>query len=65
MYCLQHILILRRNSDSEAILKSDAQESDVDKVPNWKIIISKISWYMPHFKLNDEVIVEPLLILAF
>ena len=54
MHGLQHTLILRRNYDDDAIIKSDAKENDTDKVADGKVIISKLSWYMPHATLNDE-----------
>ena len=47
MYGLQHTLILRRNYDDDAIIKTDVKENDVDKVADGKVIISKLSWYMP------------------
>ena len=54
MYGLQHTLILRRNYDSDAIIKTVVKENGVDKVADRKVNISKFSWYMPHVTLNDE-----------
>ena len=50
---LQHTLILRRNYDDDAIIKTD-KENDVDKVADEKVIFSKLSWYIPHVTLNNE-----------
>lgn len=54
MYGVEHTLILRRNHDSDAIIKSNEKEGNVEAVPRGKIIISKLSWHMPHAKISDE-----------
>lgn len=54
MYGLQHTLILRRNYDDEAIIKSDDKEDGADKIDDGKVTVLKLSWYMPHVTLNDE-----------
>ena len=51
---MQHKLILRRNGDDNAIIKTDDKENGVDEVADGKIEISKLSWYMPHVTLSDE-----------
>ena len=38
----------------DAIIKIDGKENDVDKVADRKVIILKLSWYMPYVTLNDE-----------
>ena len=47
MYGLQHALILRRNYDDDAIIKTDDKENCVEKVAKRKSCSYEISWYMP------------------
>ena len=54
MYGLQHELILRRNSNYIAIIKTDDKENGVDKVADRKVEILKLSRYVPHVTLSDE-----------
>ena len=54
MYGLQHTLILRRNYDDDAIIKTVDKENGVDKVADGKVINLNLSWYMPHATLNDD-----------
>ena len=54
MYGLKHNLTLTRNDDNNAIFKSNAVVGDVDTVVNGKVILSKISWFMPHVTPADK-----------
>ena len=50
VYGLKHTLTLTRNNDNDAIFKSSRQAGNpaADVVVDGKIILSKISWFMPH-----------------
>ena len=49
VYGLKHNLTLTRNDDNNAIFKSNADDGGGnDTYANGKIMLSKISWFMPH-----------------
>ena len=49
VYGLKHVLTLPRNNDNDAIFKSNAVDGGGNPiVANGKIMLSKISWFMPH-----------------
>ena len=57
VYGLKHNLTLTRNDDNNAIFKTDAQAGGppaVDTVVDGKVILSKISWFMPHVTPADK-----------
>ena len=54
VYGLKYNLTLTRNSDDDAIFKSDEDVGGVDVVVNGKVILSKISWFMPHVTPADK-----------
>ena len=54
VYGLKHNLTLTRNDDNNAIFKSDDAAGGVDTVDNGKVILSKISWFMPHMTPADK-----------
>ena len=55
MYGLKHNLTLTRNNDNDAIFKSaDVDGAGADVVVNGKVILSKISWFMPHVTPADK-----------
>ena len=56
VYGLKHNLTLTRNDDNNAIFKSDATAGNpaADVVVNGKVILSKISWFMPHVTPADR-----------
>ena len=56
VYGLKHNLTLTRNDDNNAIYKTDAQAGNpaVDVVVDGKVILSKISWFMPHVTPADK-----------
>ncbi|XP_076042231.1 uncharacterized protein LOC143026115 [Oratosquilla oratoria] len=59
MYSIRHQLILRRAStNANAILKSDAKNGGDDKVPDEEIVLTKISWRIPHLKPSDDYLVK-------
>ena len=47
VYGLKHNLTLTRNDDNDAIFRA-ANDAGGNAVANGKIILSKISWFMPH-----------------
>ena len=55
MYGVEHELVLRRNHNNNAIIKSDEKVNNEDKVPDGDIVINKLVWRMPHARLSDEV----------
>ena len=57
VYGLKHNLTLTRNDDNNAIFKSNANDGavpPVDNVVDGKVILSKISWFMPHVTPADK-----------
>ena len=56
VYGLKHNLTLTRNDNDNAIFKSDATAGNpaADVVVNGKVILSKISWFMPHVTPADK-----------
>ena len=59
VYGLKHNLTLTRNDDNDAIFKSAAVDGGgADVVVNGKIILSKISWFMPHVTPADKDKIE-------
>ena len=49
VYGLKHTLILTRNDDNDAIFKNNARDGGSNPVVvNGKVLLSKISWFMPH-----------------
>ena len=55
VYGLKHNLTLTRNDANDAIFKSEAVDGGgVDTVVNGKVILSKISWFMPHVMPADK-----------
>ena len=53
VYGLKHNLTLTRNDDNDAIFRA-ANDAAGNAVANGKIILSKISWFMPHVTPADE-----------
>ena len=54
VYGLKHDLILTRNNDNDAIFKTSNDVGGVDVVADGKVILSKISWFMPHVTPVDK-----------
>ena len=56
VYGLKHNLTLTRNNDNDAIFKNPDQAGNpaVDVVVDGKVILSKISWFMPHVTPADK-----------
>ena len=54
VYGLKHNLTLTRNDDNDAIFKSDQNANDGNPYPNGKVILSKISRFMPHVTPADK-----------
>ena len=55
VYGLKHALTLTRNDDNNAIFKNGAVDGGGnDVVANGKIMLSKISWFMPHVTSADK-----------
>ena len=57
VYGLKHNLTLTRNDDKNAIFKSNVNDGavpPVDNVVDGKVILSKISWFMPHVTPADK-----------
>ena len=55
VYGLKHNLTLTRNDDNDAIFKSAAVDgAGADVVANGKVILSKVSWFMPHVIPADK-----------
>ena len=53
VYGLKHTLTLTRNDDNDAIFRA-TNNADGDQVANGKIILSKISWFLPHVTPADK-----------
>ena len=55
VYGLKHNLTLTRNDDNDAIFKSAAVDGGGNPVfVNGKVILSKVSWFMPHVTPADK-----------
>ena len=54
VYGLKHNLTLTRNGDNDAIFKSDQNDGAGNPYVNGKVILSKISWFMPHVTPSDK-----------
>ena len=54
VYGLKHNLTLTRNDDNDAIFKSGANDAAGNPYTNGKVILSKISWFMPHVIPADK-----------
>ena len=57
VYGLKHTLTLTRNNDNDAIFKSDVENPGppvVDRVVNGRVVLKKISWFMPHVTPADK-----------
>ena len=53
VYGLKHNLTLTRNDDNDAIFRT-ANNPTGNPYPNGKIVLSKISWFMPHVTPADK-----------
>ena len=56
VYGLKHNLTLTRNNDNDAIFKTAVSPDvgDGDRVADGKVLLSKISWFMPHVTPADK-----------
>ena len=56
VYGLKHTLTLTRNNDNDAIFKSNRQAGNpaVDVVVDGRVVLKKISWFMPHVTPADK-----------
>ena len=55
VYGLKHNLTLMRNNDNDAIFKTAALDgAGDDTIANGKVLLSKISWFMPHVTPADK-----------
>ena len=54
VYGLKHTLTLTRNNDDDAIYKSGAQNAGQDAYADGKVLLDKITWFMPHVMPADE-----------
>ena len=54
VYGLKHNLTITRNNDNDAIFKSPNDVGGVDVVADGKVILSKVSWFMPHVTPADK-----------
>ena len=54
VYGFKHTFALKRNGDDDAIFKSNAIDGGNPFVVNGKIMLSKISWFMPHVTPVDN-----------
>ena len=57
VYGLKHTLTLTRNNNDDAIFRA-ANNADGNPVAVSKIVLSKISWFMPHVTPADKVKME-------
>ena len=53
VYGLKHNLTLTRNDDNDAIFRA-ANNADGNPVADGKVILSKVSWFMPHVTPADK-----------
>ena len=54
VYGLKHTLTLTRDNDNNAIFKNDTQAGGQDAYVDGKVVLSKISWFMPHVTPADK-----------
>ena len=54
VYGLKHNLTLTRNNDNDAIFKSDQNDGAGNPYADGKVILSKVSWFMPHVTPADK-----------
>ena len=54
VYGLKHNLTLTRNNDNDAIFKAPNAVGGVDVVADGRVILSKVSWFMPHVTPADK-----------
>ena len=54
VYGLKHNLTLTRNGANDAIFKSDQNNAAGNPYANGKVILSKVSWFMPHVTFADK-----------
>ena len=55
VYGLKHNLTLTRNNDNDAIFKSAATNVDGnDTVANGQVVLSRVSWFVPHVTPADK-----------
>ena len=54
VYGLKHNLTLTRNDDNDAIFKSDQNDAAGNPFADGKVILSKVSWFMPHVTPADK-----------
>ena len=54
VYGLKHNLTLTRNNDNDAIFKAPNDVGGVDVVADGRVILSKVSWFMPHVTPADK-----------
>ena len=55
VYGLKHAFTLTRNNDNDAVFKNDAVDGvNADVYADGKVLLSKISWFMPHVTPADE-----------
>ena len=57
VYGLKHNLTLTRNNDNDAIFKTNANDGavpPVDNIVDGEVILSKITWFMPHVTPADN-----------
>ena len=57
VYGLKHNLTLTRNNDNDAIYRNDVDTAGAAMVDG-KIILTKISWFMPHVTPSDQYKME-------
>ena len=53
VYGLKHNLTLTRNDDNDAIFRA-ANDAVGNAIANGKVILSKVSWFMPHVTPADK-----------
>ena len=54
VYGLKHNLTLTRNDNNGAIFKSDQNDAAGNPYADGKVILSKVSWFMPHVTPADK-----------
>ena len=54
VYGLKHNLTLTRNDNNDAIFKSDQNDAAGNLYADGKVVLSKVSWFMPHVTPADK-----------